>query len=123
MTNSDQANSASVQQPDDPSGDPITTLAIQLPPPEELEAVANQAAAVATSLGEPETDGTRLTAHDRFHSLASRYAMIGVWLVMAAIYGVAMPGKFLQIGTLQTIFGSQSALVPGDRRPLNVRRR
>jgi ribose transport system permease protein len=111
MTNSDQANSTSIQQPDEPCGDPITTVAIQLPPPDELEAVANQAAAVANSLGEPETGGSRLTARDRFHSLASRYAMIGVWLVMAAVYGVAMPGKFLQIGTLQTIFGSQSALL------------
>ncbi|HWF53280.1 MAG TPA: ABC transporter permease [Solirubrobacteraceae bacterium] len=52
-----------------------------------------------------------LTTSDRARSIASRYALIGVWVVMAAIYGGAMPGKFLQISTLQSIFGSQSSLV------------
>lgn len=52
-----------------------------------------------------------LTRSDRARSIASRYALIGVWLVMAGIYGAAMPGKFLQVSTVQTIFGSQASLV------------
>jgi ribose transport system permease protein len=48
---------------------------------------------------------------DRLRSLSSRYALIGVWLVMAATYAVIMPRKFLGISTAQAIFGSQSALL------------
>lgn len=50
-------------------------------------------------------------AGDRLRSLSSRYALIGVWLVMAATYAVIMPDKFLSISTAQAIFGSQSALL------------
>ena len=62
------------------------------------------------------TDGrpTRVSgwfAADRLRSLNSRYALIGVWLVMAATYTVIMPNKFLRISTAQAIFGSQSALL------------
>ena len=48
---------------------------------------------------------------DRLQSFGSRYALIGVWLVMAAIYAVVMPHKFLQHPTAQAIFGSQSPLL------------
>jgi len=41
----------------------------------------------------------------------SRWAILGVWLAMAGLYAVIEPGKFLQAGTVQTIFGSQEALV------------
>jgi ribose transport system permease protein len=47
----------------------------------------------------------------RLRSLSSRYALIGVWLVMAATYAVIMPNKFLSVSTAQAIFGSQSALL------------
>jgi ribose transport system permease protein len=50
-------------------------------------------------------------AADRLRSLSSRYALIGVWLVMAATYAVIMPNKFLSVSTAQAIFGSQSALL------------
>jgi ribose transport system permease protein len=50
-------------------------------------------------------------AADRLHGLGSRYALIGVWAVMAVIYSVLMPETFLQQSTVQAIFGSQSALV------------
>lgn len=43
--------------------------------------------------------------------LASRYALLGVWLVMAAVYAGLMPHKFLRVSTAQAIFGSQSALL------------
>jgi len=53
----------------------------------------------------------RLTTSDRVRSASSRYALLGVWAIMAAVYGGVMPGKFLQVSTLQTVFGSQSSLL------------
>lgn len=41
----------------------------------------------------------------------SRYGLILVWLAMAAVYAIVIPDVFLSIGTIQTIFGSQSTLV------------
>ncbi|HET6392287.1 MAG TPA: ABC transporter permease, partial [Blastococcus sp.] len=42
---------------------------------------------------------------------AARFAVIGVWLALIAVYGVLEPDTFLTTGTFQTIFGSQLALV------------
>ncbi len=53
----------------------------------------------------------RTTTSDRVRSISSRYALLGVWLVMAVIYGTIMPDKFLTTSTVQAIFGSQSALL------------
>src|SRR5579871_2799375 len=52
----------------------------------------------------------------RFHqpgqpSFAARYALVGVWLVLAAVFAILEPSIFLTSGTFQTIFGSQQALV------------
>lgn len=52
----------------------------------------------------------------RFHqpggdSLMGRYALVGVWVVVAGFFAVAEPGTLLTSGTFQTIFGSQQALV------------
>jgi ribose transport system permease protein len=41
----------------------------------------------------------------------SRWAILGVWVAMAGIYAAIEPSQFLQAGTIQTIFGSQEALV------------
>jgi ribose transport system permease protein len=41
----------------------------------------------------------------------ARFAVIGVWLALIALYGVLEPDRFLTTGTFQTIFGSQQALV------------
>jgi len=41
----------------------------------------------------------------------SRWAILGVWAAMAGVFAVIEPAQFLQVGTLQTIFGSQEALV------------
>ncbi len=41
----------------------------------------------------------------------ARFAVIGVWLLLIALYGVLSPDTFLTAGTFQTIFGSQLALV------------
>ena len=43
--------------------------------------------------------------------LVSRWAILGVWLAMAGVYAAVEPRQFLQAGTVQTIFGSQEALV------------
>jgi ribose transport system permease protein len=53
----------------------------------------------------------RPTVGDRLHSFAAHYALLGVWLVMAVIYGAIMPNKFVRTTTIQAIFGSQSALL------------
>lgn len=74
-----------------------------------------EATSAPTNAPEADTDGTdsraRLSLRDTARSLVSRYALIGVWIVMAAMYGVLMPGKFLQTSSIQAIFGSQSALL------------
>ncbi len=41
----------------------------------------------------------------------SRYALVGLWLLMALVYGVLMPDTFLQTATLRSIFASQQVLV------------
>jgi ribose transport system permease protein len=41
----------------------------------------------------------------------SRWAILGVWAAMAGVYAAVEPHQFLQVGTVQTIFGSQEALV------------
>ncbi|MGH3276141.1 MAG: ABC transporter permease, partial [Streptosporangiaceae bacterium] len=47
----------------------------------------------------------------RLHWLGSRYALVGVWIMMAAVYAIITPHDFLQVGTVQAIFGSQSPLL------------
>jgi ribose transport system permease protein len=42
---------------------------------------------------------------------AARFAVVGVWLALIAVYGILEPDTFLTAGTFQTIFGSQLALV------------
>ncbi|HTY72646.1 MAG TPA: ABC transporter permease [Actinomycetes bacterium] len=54
------------------------------------------------------------TAHARSEGLrhfAGRYAVIGVWLLMIAFYGVVEPKLFLTKASLQTILSSQQPLV------------
>ncbi len=53
----------------------------------------------------------RSAASDRLHSLANKYALIGVWVLMAGVFGVLTPGKFLQTSTAQALFGSQAPVV------------
>jgi ribose transport system permease protein len=66
-----------------------------------------------------EKPGRTLSLQDllaRFHqpgegSFASRYALVGVWIVVAIVYAILEPDTLLTAGTFQTIFGSQQALV------------
>jgi ribose transport system permease protein len=55
--------------------------------------------------------GPVASVSDRLRSIGSRYALVGVWLLMAAGFGGVMPHKFLHVSTAQAVFGSQSALV------------
>ena len=61
----------------------------------------------------PQTaDGFMSRFHRRGRSgLLSRYALVGVWLIVAIVYAFMEPGVLLTSGTFQTIFGSQTALV------------
>ena len=41
----------------------------------------------------------------------SRFAVLGVWVLLGLLYAILVPDTFLTAGTFQTIFGSQQALV------------
>lgn len=42
---------------------------------------------------------------------SARFAVIGVWLLLAVLFAVLVPDTFLTVGAARTIFGSQQALV------------
>ena len=44
-------------------------------------------------------------------SLTGRYALVGVWVLLAGFFAVVEPKTMLTTGTFQTIFGSQQAYV------------
>lgn len=92
MTLSD--HSRDLTDADDAAGLPEPAAVRQADPPARAPS-----AAPASTLG------------DRLRSLSSRYALLGVWLLMAGIYAVIMPEKFIGASTVQAVFGSQSALL------------
>lgn len=53
----------------------------------------------------------RLSGPSPVGTFVSRFAVIGVWLALIALYGVLEPDRFLTTGTFQTIFSSQQVLV------------
>lgn len=56
--------------------------------------------------GEKAAGPARSTGHH-----LSRFAALGLWLLLAGLYALVVPDTFLTAGTFQTIFGSQQALV------------
>lgn len=46
-----------------------------------------------------------------FDGLASRFAVVALWLLLIIFYSLIEPGSFLQAGTFRVIFGSQLALM------------
>lgn len=54
---------------------------------------------------------SKSSARSRLGSFSSRYALIGIWVLMIALYGVLEPEKFLQPSIFRTILGSQQALI------------
>jgi ribose transport system permease protein len=68
--------------------------------------------AVAEVRAAPEDQGFMARFHQGGEgSFAGRYALVGVWLAVAAFYAIVQPDTMLTSGTFQTIFGSQQALV------------
>jgi len=47
----------------------------------------------------------------RGRGFLSRWAILGVWVAMAGTFAAIEPANFIHLGTVQTIFGSQEALV------------
>lgn len=91
MTVSDRSNDTTAAQTDAPGPD---------------DAVRNAVAADA-----PTSKGSGLSLRDTTRMIGSRYALVGVWALMALVYGVIMPDKFVGVSTVQAILGSQSALL------------
>lgn len=72
------------------------------------------AAALSTAVEDETPRPTRAptkSVGDHARSIGSRYALLGVWILMAIIYAAIMPHKFIGVSTVQAIFGSQSALL------------
>jgi len=49
--------------------------------------------------------------HLAVQQFTSRYALLGIWLLIAAVYGIIIPHLFLRAATVETIFGSQSVVL------------
>ncbi len=47
----------------------------------------------------------------RLGNVATRYALVFVWILMAGVFAILRPSTFLSDGAFSTIFGSQSVLV------------
>lgn len=45
-----------------------------------------------------------------FGSFTSRFAVVGLWILLAGIYTIFTPASFLQYGTFRAIFGSQQGM-------------
>lgn len=58
-----------------------------------------------------QTPGRRAADGLDWQRFASRYAIVGIWILMCGLYAALMPGTFLQGSTFRSIFASQQALV------------
>ncbi len=66
---------------------------------------------VTVAVDPPEPTGSRVDLRALVRTGSHRYAVIGVWAVMVAVFAAVEPRVFLSTGTLQTILGSQQPLV------------
>jgi len=64
-----------------------------------------------TSTKDAAADAVTPTRRVGLGSFATRYAVIGVWILLAILFGALKPDTFLTSGTFQTIFGGQQPLV------------
>ncbi|MGV9711735.1 ABC transporter permease [Gordonia sp. NPDC003424] len=48
---------------------------------------------------------------NRIEWFGTRFAVVGVWILLAVLFGALKPDTFLTAGTFQTIFGGQQPLV------------
>lgn len=65
----------------------------------------------ATDATVPESGPPRGARSHGLRSLTSRYALVGVWLVMALVFAGLRPDTFLRATSFQIVFGSQSVLL------------
>jgi ribose transport system permease protein len=59
----------------------------------------------------PQSEQVSLRRSGRVRKEVERFWIIGAWLVMIGVYSALRPSTFATTGTLQTILGSQTALV------------
>lgn len=69
--------------------------------------MADTRAATDEYTGVISTDPERRSFRSRLGSFSSRYAIIGIWVLLVVLYGALVPNTFLTAGTFRTIFGSQ----------------
>jgi ribose transport system permease protein len=87
------------------------------PPPDGAAAAAAMSAhgpagrARAAGGGPPGAGPVRRLAAALARHGVGRYGVVGVWALMCLVFAVATPSLFLTVGTLQTIFSGQVALV------------
>lgn len=86
---------------------------IALTPPESATSTADAYSAPAPAPGPGETPAPSDPGRSRkvAADVARRGSLIVVWIALFLIFGTLNPDQFLTVGTLQTIFGSQQALV------------
>lgn len=76
----------------------------------ELTSTATEVAKPAAMATEPEPEPTPQRSYGPGW-MASRFAVIGVWILFALVFSLLRPDTFLTEGTFRVIFGSQQALV------------
>lgn len=76
------------------------------------EAVTDLSAPVSVTEGDP-FDAVRGPSRVQrgLHQFTSRYALLGVWLLIAVVYAAITPNRFLRVDTAKAIFGSQSVIL------------
>jgi ribose transport system permease protein len=109
MTMSDQTGRPGADT--DRSEDPMANTTPPADPPADATPPERAASAVVTTGPARKNSPRADLARDRLQWFGSRYALVGVWILMAIIYGIVTPHNFLRISTAQAIFGSQSPLL------------
>ncbi|MEV8631353.1 ABC transporter permease [Streptosporangium sp. NPDC051023] len=79
-------------------------------PPSDVAAPPRRPAPEQRAAGGPEPQRSPDSRLD-LQRFASRYAIVGIWILMCGFYTVLMPGTFFQASTFRSIFASQQALV------------
>ena len=91
-----------------PSGGPLAGPSVGDP----VEgAVTKDFSRSGSGTGAAEQTSASIGVADRLRTFGSRYALLGVWLLMAALFGVLAPTTFLSGAAVQSVFGTQSALL------------
>lgn len=79
--------------------------------PIEPESTATDATAKKPAAPGGGRGGSAGAADRDWRQFSSRYAIVGIWILMVALYGALMPDTFFQTATFRSIFASQQVLV------------